>query len=64
MPAAFHYLAGPGGRVRENDLSLEISVVLLLTYAAHLVFSLHTHKQLFVGAPGRGDRGRTARRGA
>jgi len=51
MPAAFHYLSGPGGRLRENDLSLEISIVLLLTYAAHLVFSLYTHKQLFMGAP-------------
>jgi Ca2+:H+ antiporter len=50
-PAAFHYLAGPGGRSRENDLSLEISLVLLLAYAAHLVFSLHTHKQLFAGIP-------------
>jgi Ca2+:H+ antiporter len=49
MPAAFHYLAGPAQRVRENDLSLEISVVLLLAYAAHLLFSLHTHKQLFAG---------------
>ena len=29
MPAAFHYLAGPGARVREDGLSLEISVVLL-----------------------------------
>jgi Ca2+:H+ antiporter len=51
MPAAFHYLAGPGGYTRENDLSLEISVVLLLGYGAHLVFSLHTHKQLFTGEP-------------
>src|SRR5436305_5522089 len=51
MPAAFHYLSGPGGRIRENDLSVEIPIVLLLTYAAHLIFSLHTHKQLFVGAP-------------
>src|SRR4051812_25641925 len=51
MPAAFHYLSGPRERIRENDLSLEISIVLLLTYAAHLIFSLHTHKQLFVGAP-------------
>jgi Ca2+:H+ antiporter len=51
MPAAFHYLAGPGGRSRENDLSLEISVVLLLAYGAHLVFSLRTHKQLFAGIP-------------
>src|SRR4051794_22594915 len=51
MPAAFHYISGPRERIRENDLSLEISVVLLLTYAAHLIFSLHTHKQLFVGTP-------------
>ncbi len=51
MPAAFHYLAGPGGRSRENGLSLEISVVLLLAYGAHLVFSLRTHKQLFAGIP-------------
>ncbi len=51
MPAAFHYLAGPVGRLRENDLSIEISFVLLLGYAAHLVFSLHTHKQLFTGEP-------------
>jgi len=58
MPAAFHYLAGddggragPAARIRENDLSLEISIVLLFTYAMHLLFSLHTHKQLFVGEP-------------
>ena len=51
MPAAFHYLAGPTARIRENDLSLEISIVLLFTYAMHLLFSLHTHKQLFVGEP-------------
>lgn len=49
MPAAFHYLSGPGGRIRENDLSLEISIVLLLTYGTHLLFSLHTHKELFAG---------------
>src|SRR5436853_60128 len=49
MPAAFHYLSGPAGRIRENDLSLEISVVLLVAYAANLLFSLRTHKQLFMG---------------
>ncbi|HJY08358.1 MAG TPA: calcium/proton exchanger [Bryobacteraceae bacterium] len=49
MPAAFHYLAGPAGRIRENDLSLEISIVLLFAYGAHLLFSLHTHKRLFTG---------------
>lgn len=49
MPAAFHYLAGPEGRTREGDLSLEISIILLIAYGAHLLFSLHTHKTLFVG---------------
>lgn len=53
-PALFHYLANGGlGAAnpevarREADLSLEISIVLLLTYAASLVFSLFTHRQLF-----------------
>ena len=50
VPAAFHFLAGPGARVREADLSLEISVVLLAAYGTHLLFSLGTHKQLFEGA--------------
>ena len=49
VPAAFHFLAGPGAVRREADLSLEISVVLLIAYAAHLLFSLRTHKQLFQG---------------
>ena len=48
-PAAFHYLAGQGAAVREGALSLEISLVLLAAYAAHLVFSLRTHRQLFAG---------------
>jgi Ca2+:H+ antiporter len=51
MPAAFHHLAGPGGRGREHDLSLTIALVLLAIYALHLVFSLVTRKQLFAGEP-------------
>src|SRR6185503_4078736 len=43
VPAAFHFLAGAGARLREADLSLEISVVLLLAYGTHLLFSLRTH---------------------
>jgi Ca2+:H+ antiporter len=35
----------------ENDLSLEISLVLLAVYAAHLVFSLITHRSFFRGLP-------------
>ncbi len=50
VPAAFHYLGGKE-RIHEADLSLEISVVLLITYALSLFFSLHTHKRLFSAAP-------------
>ncbi|HYP07579.1 MAG TPA: calcium/proton exchanger [Bryobacteraceae bacterium] len=52
VPAAFHYLSGPSGVVMEYNLSLDISVVLLITYALSLVFSLITHKQLFAGHSG------------
>ena len=54
VPAAYHYLVS--GQVgaqdlarRESDLSLEISIVLLVTYGLSLLFSLRTHKQLFAG---------------
>lgn len=49
VPAAFHYLSGPAGVVKEFNLSLDISVVLLVTYALSLLFSLYTHRQLFAG---------------
>jgi Ca2+:H+ antiporter len=50
VPAAYHYLAeGAPGAGSQQDLSLEIAVVLMLTYALSLVFTLHTHKQLFAG---------------
>jgi len=52
LPAAFHYLAGPAGASKENGLSMEISIVLLLVYALSLVFTLITHKQLFGGEGG------------
>jgi Ca2+:H+ antiporter len=51
MPAAYHALAGPGVRIREDRLSLAIAVVLLVAYGAHLLFSLYTHRQLFAGGP-------------
>ncbi len=50
VPATFHHLAKASAKV-EHDLSLEIAVVLLAVYAAHLVFSLVTHKKLFSGLP-------------
>jgi Ca2+:H+ antiporter len=51
MPAAFHHLQSLGKASLENSLGLDISIVLLLAYAAHLVFSVHTHKALFRGKP-------------
>jgi len=48
LPAAFHHLAHPDLRI-ERNLSFEIALVLLACYAASLLFSLRTHKELFVG---------------
>jgi Ca2+:H+ antiporter len=49
VPAAYHHLGGQEAVAQEAGLSLEIAVVLLLTYGFSLLFSLHTHKQLFTG---------------
>ena len=50
VPAGFHYLAGPAGRRSRRRVSAWRSrIVLLVTYGLHLLFSLHTHKQLFAG---------------
>jgi Ca2+:H+ antiporter len=51
MPAAFHHLQRSGNASPENTLGLDISIVLLFAYAAHLMFSVHTHKALFLGKP-------------
>ena len=50
VPAAFHYLAGSAAVPKEDGLSLEISVVLIITYGLSLVFSLGTHKKYFAGS--------------
>lgn len=56
IPSIFHQAAAQvpvaqGGwtPAREQNLSLAIAIVLILTYGFTLVFSLITHKQLFVG---------------
>jgi len=49
VPAAYHHLGGEGALAHEGELSVAIALVLLATYALSLVFSLHTHKQLFTG---------------
>lgn len=48
-PALFHHFGGKNIADREADLSLEIAIVLVITYALSLFFSLRTHKQLFTG---------------
>ncbi|MDQ3652648.1 MAG: calcium/proton exchanger, partial [Acidobacteriota bacterium] len=56
IPTIFHQVAAQvpvaeGGWTpqREQQLSLAIAIVLFVTYALTLVFSLITHKRLFVG---------------
>jgi len=50
VPALFHRLSqGAGQLPAERTLSLEIAIVLAATYVLSLIFSLHTHKHLYVG---------------
>jgi len=53
IPSVFHHSAGPhqdgwSPQIAQN-MSLAISVVLLVMYGCMLAFSLKTHKQLFIG---------------
>ena len=50
IPSVFHLSAGDQWTpAKEQTLSLAIAIVLILTYALTLFFSLRTHKQLFMG---------------
>ncbi len=49
IPDVYHLLAGAQARIHEQDLSLMIAIVLIVTYALSLVFSLRTHKHLYAG---------------
>ena len=48
VPTMFHAIAEGVGPAPERTLSLEIAVVLFLTYLASLVFALRTHRHLYV----------------
>lgn len=52
VPAIFHYIVAGGPAVAEQDLSLEISIILMVTYILSLVFTLRTHKHLYAGGHG------------
>jgi Ca2+:H+ antiporter len=49
MPGIFHLVVAGKPNVREQDLSLEIAVVLIITYVLSLVFTLRTHSHLYTG---------------
>ncbi|MEJ7618154.1 MAG: calcium/proton exchanger [Pyrinomonadaceae bacterium] len=64
IPTIFHQVAAQvpieqGGwtPAREQQLSLAIAIVLIVTYALTLLFSLVTHRELFVGAQEQGVAG-------
>jgi Ca2+:H+ antiporter len=52
VPAIFHYVVAGGPVVAEQDLSLEISIILITTYVLSLVFTLRTHRHLYCGGHG------------
>jgi Ca2+:H+ antiporter len=47
VPAIFHYLNRDNLRAAEHHLSLEIAIVLFITYILSLIFALKTHKHLY-----------------
>jgi Ca2+:H+ antiporter len=53
IPAVFHWVTAGGPQSSqisaENNISVEISIVLFITYVLSLVFALRTHKDLYEG---------------
>jgi Ca2+:H+ antiporter len=49
VPAIFHQMVGDRAAPTERNLSLEIAVVLMVTYVLSLVFTLRTHRHLYMG---------------
>lgn len=62
IPSVFHAMAEERNAwtpAKEQSLSLAIAVVLFVTYAANLIFSLKTHKKLFIGHAGAQETAKT-----
>jgi Ca2+:H+ antiporter len=55
VPAVFHQLVGNTATAAERNLSLEIAIVLMVTYVLSLFFTLKTHKHLYTGDVHRED---------
>jgi Ca2+:H+ antiporter len=49
VPAIFHFIVRDNPAAHEQELSLEIAIVLFITYLFSLIFSLRTHPHLYVG---------------
>ncbi|MCI0524622.1 MAG: calcium/proton exchanger [Acidobacteria bacterium] len=49
MPAVFHIIVQGNPNADEQDLSLEIAIVLMITYVLSLIFTLRTHSHLYTG---------------
>ena len=49
VPAIFHQTAAGRGDIIERELSLEIAIVLFGIYVLSLIFSLKTHRHLYLG---------------
>lgn len=55
VPAIFHFIVRGHPNAHEQELSLEIAVVLFITYILSLLFALKTHRHLYAGEePGHG----------
>src|SRR6185369_5303410 len=52
VPAGFAFIKGPQTFHHVDEVSVAICVLLLLIYALSLLFSLRTHKHLFLGEVG------------
>jgi Ca2+:H+ antiporter len=50
VPALFHQIVSRQQVTHERELSLDIAIVLFITYLLSLVFSLRTHKHLYTAA--------------
>jgi Ca2+:H+ antiporter len=52
IPAIFHSIAGDGAEINEQNMSLVISIILMVTYLLSVLFTLKTHSHLYAGASG------------
>lgn len=48
LPGVLHHVGGADSQLKDTNMAVCISVVLIVLYASGLLFSLRTHKHLFV----------------